>query len=89
MKNGILICALVAVAIMTVGLFLYEYVPNGLTVSKANTYEVTSETTEVLNDAGKAEELLSKQDSQTSSTARFNWDSSNKYYSKRIQYFKI
>ena len=84
MKNGILICALIAVAVMCVGLFLYEYVPNGLTVSKANTYEVTAETTEVLNDAGKAQELLSKQNSETSSTARFNWNCSNKYYFKRI-----
>ena len=67
MKNVMLICALVAVAVMTVGLFLYEYVPSGLTVSKANTYEVTAETTEVLNDASTAQELLSEQSSSTSS----------------------
>lgn len=68
-RNIILICAMGAVAIMCVGLFLYDYIPSGLTVSKANEYETASTTTEVLSDVKTAQELLTAQTSSTSSTS--------------------
>lgn len=66
-RNVILICALSSVAIMCVGLFLYDYIPNGLTVSKPNQYETASTTTEVLSDAKQAQELLTAQSQTTTS----------------------
>lgn len=59
--NLILILGLCALAIMTVGLTLYDYIPSGLTVSKANQYEVEAKTTEALSGAKDAQELLSSQ----------------------------
>lgn len=71
-KNVILICALSAVAIMCVGLFLYEYIPGGLEVSKANTYETLTETTKALSDASEAQKLLTEQRQTTTSTSGTN-----------------
>ena len=56
-KNIILICAMSAVAIMCVGLFLYDLMPSGITVSNANKYQTASSTTEVLSDAKEAQSL--------------------------------
>ena len=67
MKNVILICALSAVAIMSIGLFLYDYIPSGLTVTKASQYETSSSTTEVLSDSKEAESLLTSQSTSTDS----------------------
>ena len=69
MKNIILICALIAVSIMCVGLFLYDYVPSGLLVAKANTYETSGETTKILDDALDAQEMLTSQSQGSSSTS--------------------
>ena len=66
-RDVILICALASVAIMCVGLFLYDYIPTSLTVSKPNQYETASTTTEVLSDAKKAQELLTAQSKTTTS----------------------
>ena len=68
-KNIILICALAAVAIMCVGLALFDYVPSGLTVSKANQYETEASTTEVLSDSQEAQELLSQQSTSSGTTS--------------------
>lgn len=68
-KNIILICAMAAVAIMCVGLFLYDYIPSGLTVSKASQYETEATTTEILSDAQEAQSLLTAQSQSTSSTS--------------------
>ncbi len=67
MKNLILICSLSAVTIMCVGLFLFDYIPTSLTVSKANHYETSSDTLTVLSGAEEAKELLTQQNQQTSS----------------------
>lgn len=68
-KNIILICALSAVAVMCVGLFLYDYIPSGLTVSKASQYETSTSTTEVLSGAQEAQSLLTSQNQDSSSTS--------------------
>ena len=67
MKNVILICALSAVAIMSIGLFLYDYIPSGLTVTKASQYETSSSTTEILSDSKDAQALLTTQSTSTDS----------------------
>lgn len=68
-KNVILVLALSAVAIMCIGLFLYDYIPSGLTVSKANQYETASTTTEALSSAQEAQKLLTDQSQSTTSTS--------------------
>ena len=68
-RNIILVCAMGAVAIMCVGLFLYDYIPSGLTISKANEYETAPATTETLSDVKAAQELLSSQTLSTTSTS--------------------
>ena len=67
-KNVILICGISAVAIMCVGVVLYDYIPSGVTVSKANQYETLATTTEILSDAQEAQSLL--QDQQQSTTTK-------------------
>lgn len=67
-KNVLLILGMCAIAIMCVGLLLYDYIPNGLTVSKANQYETSAKTTEVLSDAQDAQSLLSSQTSSSNTT---------------------
>lgn len=57
-RNIILIIALSAVAIMSIGIFLYDYIPSGLTVTEASHYETTGATTEVLSEAKEAQEKL-------------------------------
>ena len=69
MKNVILICAMSAVAIMCIGLLLYDYIPSGLTVTEANQYETSTATSEILSDAKEAQDLLAEQRSSTSSTS--------------------
>ena len=59
--NIVLVGAMGAVVIMCVGLALYEYVPNNLTISKASQYETSSETAEILNDSKDIQDLLSTQ----------------------------
>ena len=66
-KNIILICALCAVALMCVGLFLYDYNPGGVTIAKANQYEVESATTEALGDAQDTQSILTEQTQTTTS----------------------
>lgn len=68
-KNIILVCAMSSVAIMGVGIFLYDYIPSGLTVSKANQYETSSSTTEVLSEAQEAQGLLTSQSTSTKSSS--------------------
>lgn len=68
-RNIILICAMGAVAIMCIGLLLYDYIPSGLTVSKASEYETASSTTEILSEAAEAQRLLAEQSTSTSSTS--------------------
>lgn len=67
-RNALLILALGTVIIMCVGIFLYDYIPSGLTVSKANQYETTAATTAILSDAQEAQALLTAQTQSTSST---------------------
>lgn len=43
---------------MVVGIFLYNYIPNDITVAKAKTYQASSETTKVLSDAQDTGNLL-------------------------------
>ena len=73
MKNIIrdifLVCAMGAVAIMCVGLALYEYVPSGLTIARASQYEKTEETAEILSDAKEVQDLLAAQAIGSSATA--------------------
>jgi len=73
MKNVIrdvfLVCAMGAVAIMCVGLALYEYVPSGLTIARASQYEETEETAEILSDAKEVQDLLAAQAIGSSATA--------------------
>jgi len=68
-RNVILICAMCAVAIMCIGLLVYDYIPTSLTVSKANEYETTQATTEVLSDATEAQKLLTEQTTSKNSTS--------------------
>lgn len=68
-KNVILVCAMGSIAIMSVGIYLYDYIPSGLTVSKASQYETAASTTETLSAAQEAQSLLTTQTSSTSSTS--------------------
>ena len=71
-KNIILILALGTVALMSVALYLYDYIPSGLTVSQASKYETNAKTTEILSDSQEAQGLLTTQNqsksTKTSST---------------------
>lgn len=49
-KNIILVVALSAVILMIMGVALYDYIPSGVTVAKANTYETDVATTKILSD---------------------------------------
>ena len=49
-KNIILVVALSAVILMIMGVALYDYIPTGVTVAKANTYETDVSTTKILSD---------------------------------------
>ena len=68
-RNVILVLAMVAVAIMCVGIFLYDYIPTGLTVSNANKYETEATTTELLSDVKEAQSLLNNQGNGSGSTS--------------------
>ena len=65
-KGVVLVCAMCAVAIMCVGLLVYDYIPSGLTVAKANEYEASPETTEALSGATEAQKLLTEQSTSSS-----------------------
>ena len=67
-RNLILILALSAVAIMSIGIFLYDYIPSGLTVTEASHYETSGATTEVLSEAKEAQEMLSATSQSTSTS---------------------
>lgn len=68
-RNILLVSAMGAAAIMGIGLFLYDYNPNGLNIAKASEYETESSTTEILSDVKKAQELLTSQSTSTSLTS--------------------
>ena len=55
-KNIILMLALGAVIIMMLGIFLYDYMPTGITVSEANQYQTEPKTTQVLSDVSDINE---------------------------------
>ena len=66
-KNLFLIVALSAVIIMVIAICLYDYMPNSVTVSKANTYETSSSTTKVLAAITEEAELFNQSSSSSSS----------------------
>ncbi len=57
-KNIFLVGALSCVILMIIGMFLYDYLPNSTTVTKANVYEASSSTTKVLADIKQESENL-------------------------------
>lgn len=60
MVNLILLIAIAIIGVMVVGILLFNYIPNDITVAKAKTYEVNAETTKVLSDAADSSNLLSQ-----------------------------
>ena len=54
---------------MGVGLFLYDLIPTGITVSKAQTYEQEEETTKVLSDSKEAQTLRNEKTTSKNSTS--------------------
>ena len=60
-RNIILVGAMGAVAVMCVGLALYEYVPSSLTIAKASQYERTADTVKNVGDSKEVQELLETQ----------------------------
>lgn len=56
--NLILLIALGVIGVMVVGIFLYNYIPNDVTIVKAKTYQANTETTKVLSEAGETGNLL-------------------------------
>jgi hypothetical protein len=61
-RNIVLIVAISAVIIMMIGIFLYDYIPTGVKVSKASSYETSEKTTKILSDASDASSLLNQSD---------------------------
>lgn len=69
MKNAFLVIGLGAVAVLCVFLFLYDYMPSGLNITKANSYETDPKTAEVLSDSQAIQTTLSEQNSESSDSA--------------------
>ena len=59
-RNLILLVAVAAVGLMSVGILVYNYIPTDVAIAKPNTYEVDIETTKVLSDATESSNLLSQ-----------------------------
>jgi hypothetical protein len=61
--------ALFAIMVMIVGIFLYDYIPNSITIAKANSYQRDSDTQSVIDDTSAASSLLSSLTSQSSNSS--------------------
>jgi hypothetical protein len=68
-KNIILLLAIGAIALMIVGIFVYNYIPTDITIAKASTYEVSSETTKILSDAADSSNVLGQITGSSSSSS--------------------
>lgn len=53
---------------MVVGIFLYNYIPNDVTVAKAKNYQASTETTKILSDAQDTGNLLGELTGNMNST---------------------
>lgn len=53
---------------MVVGIFLYNYIPNDVTIAKAKTYQASTETTKVLSEAKDTGNLLGELTGNMNST---------------------
>lgn len=65
-RNLFLVIALSAVIIMIIGIYLYDYIPTGATVAKANTYEVKESTTKILSEITENSQSLVNSNTTTS-----------------------
>lgn len=57
-RNVILVIAISIIALMIVGIFLYDYIPTGMQVSQAKVYQADSNTIKALSDASDAQDLV-------------------------------
>ena len=57
-RNVILVIAISIIALMIVGIFLYDYIPTGMQVSQAKVYQADSNTITALSDASDAQDLV-------------------------------
>jgi hypothetical protein len=69
LRNLILLVAICAIALMIVGISVYNYIPTDITIAQASTYETSSETTKVISDAKESADIVGQITGNSSSSS--------------------